>query len=805
MKKTISINIGGNIFHIEEEGYDKLKSYLDSVHSYFATFEDAKEIIDDIENRIAEKFYSQLKKNKEAIAAKEVDSLIASMGTVADFEATFDEPSDQKQTKEAPKEEKRSSEKSEGEPASEETKKARRLYRSSNSKILGGVASGMAHYFKIDPLWVRLLWILLLFSGFGIIVYIIFWVVLPEDELEDEDKVKKFYRDPDNRVLGGVSSGIASFFSVDPIVIRLIFLVSLFIGGSGFILYIILWIITPEAKTVTEKMEMKGEPVTMEGIEKNVKKSLKIEEGNENVFVKILLFPFRLIAMVFEGTGKMLGPVLTFVVEAVRVVFGAILLLTGFSIMVSLIFTLLFMLGLDIQWGNNIGTIDGVPLAEFVEPFSPWASASAFFLVFIPALGIALGGLAIILKRGVGNIYLTITMVVIWFAALMGAFVTFPKFFGQFSSDDSYEEEMSFEMREGVPTLKLNDIGYDRFDYEGVNLRLRGHDDSSYLLVINKEAWGSSRKNARENAQMVNYEVIQKGSDFEFDSRISFDEGAKFRFQNVDATFYIPYGKEFKMDQDLDEILRNTLHLNGYRGYQMGGNTWVFDYDGIQCTTCSMGSGDWDYETDGNRRTFAFENFNEVRVSASFRVNIYESEDYAVEMKGSRGELDQVLIQQSGDRLTISHEDEDEWYDSSDDIEIDIYMPELKYFRASGENRGDIEGFDGNEMEIDLSGDADFDLYIDVRSLDIDLSGGAKLEVEGEADQLSAELSGTSYLNSTDLDAENVTLSTSGNTTARVFADDRITISSSGDSRVTYRGTSNASISESGRSRVRKD
>ena len=98
MKKTISINIGGNIFHIEEEGYEKLKAYLDSVHKYFSTFEDSKEIIDDIENRIAEKFYSQLKKNKEAISAKEVDLLITSMGTVADFEATFDdEPKDQKQ------------------------------------------------------------------------------------------------------------------------------------------------------------------------------------------------------------------------------------------------------------------------------------------------------------------------------------------------------------------------------------------------------------------------------------------------------------------------------------------------------------------------------------------------------------------------------------------------------------------------------------------------------------------------------------------------------------------------------------
>ncbi len=655
MKKTISINIGGNIFHIEEEGYDKLKSYLDSVHKYFATFEDSKEIIDDIENRIAEKFYSQLKKNKEAISTQEVDSLIASMGTVADFEATFDdEPVDQKQeTKKEAKEETKEEFKEAKEPK-------RKLYRDKTNNILGGVAAGIAHYFDIDALWIRLLWILLLFSGFGIIAYIIFWVVLPEKELEEKKSVKKFFRDPDGRVLGGVASGIASFFGTDPVVIRILFIVSLFLGGSGLILYIILWIITPEAKSVTEKMEMKGEPVTMEGIEKNVKKSLKIDDGDENIFVKILLFPFRLIAMVFEGLGRALGPLLKFFLEAVRVFFGVIILLTGFSVMICMIFALLFMLGLDLQWGDNIGTIDGIPLMDFVAPLSPWASASAFFLIFIPALGVALLGLTILLKRAVGNVYVTITMVVIWFAALMGAFFTFPRIVGQFSSDDSFEEEITFGMTEDMPILKLNDLGFDRFDYEGVELRLRGHADDAFVAVVTKEAWGSSRKNARENAEMIEYNVTQEGGDFYFDSRVTFKDDARFRFQNVDVMFYIPYGVEFQMDQDLDEILINTLHLNGYRGYQMGGNTWKFEDDGIQCTTCAPGSGEWEYETDGNTRTFGFEDFDEIRISSAFKINVIQSEDFDVRLKGKRADLDRVLVQQSGDRLTISHEDEED-------------------------------------------------------------------------------------------------------------------------------------------------
>ena len=186
MKKTISINIGGNIFHIEEEGYNKLKSYLDSVYAFFSTFEDSKEITDDIENRIAEKFYSELKKNKEAISAKQVNELIASMGTVADFEATLeDEPVEQKQ-KEPKKTE------SEESKSSESTSESKRFYRNSKEKILGGVGSGMAHYFSVDPIWTRLFWVFFTMAfGIGLVVYIVLWIVIPRIERVRRTKKSK--------------------------------------------------------------------------------------------------------------------------------------------------------------------------------------------------------------------------------------------------------------------------------------------------------------------------------------------------------------------------------------------------------------------------------------------------------------------------------------------------------------------------------------------------------------------------------------------------------------------------------------
>ena len=800
MKKTISINIGGNIFHIEEEGYNKLKSYLDSVYTFFSTFEDSTEITDDIENRIAEKFYSELKKNKEAISAKQVDELIASMGTVADFEATLDdEPMAEKQ-KETKRQEPKESKSGGGE--------SKRLYRNSETKILGGVASGMSHYFSIDPIWTRLLWILFTVAfGIGLVVYIILWIVLPEsDELEDEANLKKFFRNPDERVLGGVSSGIASYFGIDTVVVRILFLVSMFLGGSGLILYIILWIITPEAHSVTEKMEMKGEPVTMKGIEKNVKKTLKIEEGEENIFVKILLFPFRLIGLVFEGLAKMMGPVMTFFIEAVRVVFGAAVLLAGFAGMISLIFTLAIMLGLNLSWTGGIGHIDGFPITDFLEPLTPLDTISAFFMAFIPSLGIALLGLTILLKRRIGNAYIALTMVVIWVLAVVGVAFTVPRIIGNFSSDDTYEKEMTFEVTNATPTLRLNELDWRRGEYEGVDLRLRGHSDSTYLVVIRTKAWGSSNKDARKNAAAVEYNVNQKGSDLVFDSKLTFGDGAKFRFQNMDVTLYIPYGKKFKMDQDMDEIIINTLHLDGYYGYQMDGNIWVFNTDGLDCTTCDddeRGRSNT-LRNRNDTRNFDFKNFEEVKVSSAFNVKIYQSDEYTVKLKGISRDLEKIYIQQYGDRLTIRSED-DGRSRHSEEVTVYINMPSLKYFRASGETKGLIEDFDDEQIELELSGEADFKVDTDLGKLVIDMSGGAKLNVRGDVEEMTAELSGASYLNSMDLDVKNVTISSSGKTNTQVYADDRLTVNASGESRVRYRGTNDVTINENGGSKMIKD
>jgi hypothetical protein len=150
MKKTISINISGILFHIEEDGYDTLRKYLDAINRHFSSYRDNQEIISDIENRIAEIFLSNLKNNKQVITAENVDKLIEKMGTIADFTAVEEESTEGKSDMQKEDFYKYVT------PPGSETSGYKKLKRLENKKILGGVCAGIANYLAVDPLWTRL-------------------------------------------------------------------------------------------------------------------------------------------------------------------------------------------------------------------------------------------------------------------------------------------------------------------------------------------------------------------------------------------------------------------------------------------------------------------------------------------------------------------------------------------------------------------------------------------------------------------------------------------------------------------------
>ncbi len=167
MKKTVNINLNGRVFYIDDDAFIRLREYLDKLERYFKKQEEGKEIINDIESRIAELLEEKLSSKSSVVTLDMVEDIMNQMGQPEDFEDE-EEP-------------KRSKEKSQYAAYDYYTKKRKRLFRDVDNRVLGGVCSGLAAYLNMDPVLLRVLFVILIIVGVGIIVpiYVILWIVVP--------------------------------------------------------------------------------------------------------------------------------------------------------------------------------------------------------------------------------------------------------------------------------------------------------------------------------------------------------------------------------------------------------------------------------------------------------------------------------------------------------------------------------------------------------------------------------------------------------------------------------------------------
>lgn len=807
MKKNISINISGIIFHIEEDGFDRLKSYLESINRYFSNFDDSKEIIADIENRIAEIFLAKLSDGKQVVTHDDVEVLISTMGTVEDFEAA-EEYEDQYLRSDAnvadnyATEDKYSQSTTTEQPKTEKRQDApKKLLRDESRKLLGGVAAGIAHYFAVDPLWIRLILVLVFLnvinmsiSGGVLLAYIIMWIVVPgTKDLEEDKSIKKLFRDPDQRVLGGVSGGIAKYFGVDIIVIRLLFIAGLFLGGSGFILYIVLWMITPEAKSITDKMQMQGEPVTLSNIEANVKRSLNVQEGEENIATKIILFPFRLVATVFKGLGNALGPIFQFLVEAVRILAGFILFITGISLLMSILFSGGALFSLRGFHGMTFA-MDEYPIELIRELLPPYAIMFSVILIAIPALMLTLLGLAIMAKRRIIASSVGWGLFAIWIVSIVGAGMVVPGIVTEFKAEGTHREEVRFNLQDyNLAHLNMAYAGDDKL--QNATLRLRGHDQNDFLLEKRFEARGRSRNNAIENAQMMRYSVAQQDSVLVFDSHASLEDDTQFRMHELSMILYIPYDYPFTMSDNLREILRSTIYTSGYTVDQIPGNTWIFTEAGLKCVTCSTSSKtssssvgtDANFPQSGHSEKHGLSNFDAVRYGSNFRVFIKPGNEHAITLNGRRQDVEKTNFKVSGNELKISYDQNwFSWGGNNKIVNILIESPEVNYIKASGASETHMSGFNQSRLEITTSGAADCTLEGEYELLEGTLSGASTMTLSGKGNSVEFTLRGASSLKAENYETNFAEVTARGASSAKLTVLENIEHKTSGAANVDY-------------------
>ena len=163
MNKTVNINLGGMFFHIDEDAYLKLTRYFDAIKRSLNNSSGQDEIIKDIEMRVSELLTEKQKSEKHVVGLKDVDEVIAVMGQPEDYIIDEEEKSNQSFNNYSGRSHKK-------------------LYRDKENGMIGGVATGLAHYFGIDAVWIKIVFLIFVFAGFGtgILAYFVLWIVTPE-------------------------------------------------------------------------------------------------------------------------------------------------------------------------------------------------------------------------------------------------------------------------------------------------------------------------------------------------------------------------------------------------------------------------------------------------------------------------------------------------------------------------------------------------------------------------------------------------------------------------------------------------
>lgn len=795
MKKTIQISIAGMVFNIEDDAYEKLNAYLASIKQYFASYEGSQEIVSDIEARIAEKFWTNQKSDNQPIITKEgVNDLIKSMGSVSDFEA-IEEEEDLRNTAQSTVGNTQSTinnqQSTAGRQESDSFKTAqpKRLYRDVKRKALGGVLAGLAHYFNIDVVWARIIFLLLFLglppinddlgpiSGFVFLGYFVCWIIFPPNfNLDEDKKIKKFYRDNDNKVLCGVCSGLAAYFGVDITVIRLLFVLGVFLFGTGFLAYIILWIVAPKAQTLTQKMEMKGEPVTLTNIETNIKENINVDKyAPENGLTKVLLFPFRLVGLLIKALGevlKHLGPV-------ARVLAGVVLMLFSLLAIVSVVAAVAAFFGVT---SGIEGTefFDNSPFKIFSQDIHPIIGFFAFLATFTPFLALLLTGLTLLSNRRIGNRNFWVSLLGLWLAGLMGTGILATKYALNFKKKGRFEQTKNFPYTLLGKTLVLDADNNQDNDFDEIQIRkdvevnIEGFDGADLKIEQRFESSGRTKAEAEANAKNILYNIVQKDSSLSFDQKISLPEKARFRGQDLHLTLFIPFDKPFKITKSFyHSVYRHDWNSKNFEidGDDVDRYTYVMKRDsGMVCRDCPKLSDEerealrdhhyddnddsaFDYgvfeEKGQHEKKFDLKDFDKIEVGGAFVLTIRKGNTFEVIADtDEQSDLNDIDFEVHDNTLEIGHKDKFSFGRRNETVRINVTMPSLEGLDISGASTLKVIGFKdkSKDLDIQLSGASKVAIDVEVRKIEFDASGASKADLRGSAEKINMDISGACHI-----------------------------------------------------------
>lgn len=535
MNKTINMNLGGFFFHIDEDAYQKLNRYFDAIRSSLS-IEGRDEIMNDIESRVSELFSEKLTNSKQVLGLKDVDDVITIMGQPEDYKIEEDDKTSQSYNYSS-------------------TSKSKKLYRDKEKSIIGGVCTGLSHYFGIDTVWIRIL------------------------------------------------------FIVSPFVT----------AGTSLLIYVILWAVTPEAVTTSEKLEMMGEPITVSNIEKKVKEELdslseRFKGADYNKMGENVKYGA-------QKVGNTLGDVIISIMKVFSKFIGAMMVFIGSVTIISLLISLITLgstSNLKMPWLDYFNTFN-------YTNTSMWLIAFMFFLAIgIPFFFLIILGLKILVTnlKSIGNIA-KYTLLAVWILSV-GVLITLGV---RQASEVAFENKVVTKETIALKPSDTLEIKFKNNDYfskesyhnedfefvqdslgrdviysNNINFEVLPTDEKLPYIQIEKESNGKSFNEAKQRATKIEYKFKVEGNKITFDNYFLTEVKNKFRGQEVMIYLYLPKGTYFKTDESVEDFDSSD---NEFFNLHYSSDKYVYkvEDDKVKCTNCPPDEDEWDDVENKNSHT----------------------------------------------------------------------------------------------------------------------------------------------------------------------------------------------------------
>ncbi len=497
MKKTLTINLGGMVFHIDEDAYQLLNQYLESLKKHFGKQEGSLDILNDIESRIAEILGDKRSETNQVITLEDVHEVIAIMGQPVEI--------DQEE-------------------------------------------NGQNHR---EP-----------------------------DSGEKGDK--RFFRNPEEKIVAGVCSGIAAYFHLDPVWIRLLFILFIAAGGSGFLIYLVLWFVIPEAQTTTDKLTMRGKRINVSSIEKSMREEVSELGGRIGHMATESAATIKRAgkgsASFFEVIGKGLAEVFTFIGKGLVILTGIILILIGLGMLIVLLaYTLGWSGGLNPD--NEFTMLSFPALAKILVGCNmPVINLQIIILMAlgIPFFMLFYNGLRMVFRFDRIR-YLGLTLFNIWIVGLFFVVWSGLRIYNLYKYQEQKQIEIALE-HPGCDTLFVSlfpdDPGmkylrYEQYDLLGdwktivteekelfilPKIRIEQADDSLFSISQVTMARGKSRVEAHQHLTGLRFQSATAGSTLKISPFVRLPRQECWRGQIVDLIIRVPKGKFVHFDPEFKDL-----------------------------------------------------------------------------------------------------------------------------------------------------------------------------------------------------------------------------------------------------------